>query len=79
MINLNKRMLINSAIALDAKKNVRDLTGGALIPECFNVESDIVHSYQLGATGYIIKPVDMPQFVKAVQQFSSSADWRVLV
>ncbi|MDI1291539.1 MAG: response regulator [Methylobacter sp.] len=33
-----------------------------------SVESDIVHSYQLGATGYITKPGDMPQFVKAIQQ-----------
>jgi len=33
-----------------------------------DVESDIVRSYQLGATGYMTKPGDMPQFVKAVQQ-----------
>lgn len=32
------------------------------------VEKDVVLSYQLGATSYITKPVDMPQFVKAIQQ-----------
>ncbi|MDO9139000.1 MAG: response regulator [Methylobacter sp.] len=33
-----------------------------------SVESDVVRSYQLGATSYITKPVDMPQFVNAIQQ-----------
>lgn len=33
-----------------------------------DVEKDVVSSYQLGATSYITKPVDMPQFVKAIQQ-----------
>ncbi|MFI3158362.1 MAG: response regulator [Methylococcaceae bacterium] len=33
-----------------------------------DVETDVVRSYQLGATSYITKPVDMPQFIKAIQQ-----------
>ncbi|MGZ5008564.1 MAG: response regulator [Methylobacter sp.] len=33
-----------------------------------DVEKDVVLSYELGAAGYITKPVDMPQFIKAVQQ-----------
>jgi CheY-like chemotaxis protein len=33
-----------------------------------DVEQDVVSSYQLGATSYITKPVDMPQFIKAIQQ-----------
>jgi CheY-like chemotaxis protein len=33
-----------------------------------DVEKDVVSSYQLGATSYITKPIDMPQFIKAVQQ-----------
>ena len=33
-----------------------------------DVETDIVSAYQLGATSYITKPVDMPQFIKAIQQ-----------
>ncbi|MGR9012849.1 MAG: response regulator [Gammaproteobacteria bacterium] len=33
-----------------------------------DVEKDVISSYQLGATSYITKPVDMPQFIKAIQQ-----------
>lgn len=32
-----------------------------------DVEKDVIYSYQLGATSYITKPVDMPQFIKAIQ------------
>lgn len=32
-----------------------------------DVEKDIVGSYQLGAASYITKPVDMAQFIKAIQ------------
>jgi CheY-like chemotaxis protein len=33
-----------------------------------DVEKDVIISYRLGASSYITKPVDMPQFIKAVQQ-----------
>ena len=33
-----------------------------------DVEKDVASSYQLGATSYISKPVDMPQFIKAIRQ-----------
>jgi CheY-like chemotaxis protein len=33
-----------------------------------DVEKDVIISYRLGAASYITKPVDMPQFIKAVQQ-----------
>ncbi|MGZ8947720.1 MAG: response regulator [Methylococcaceae bacterium] len=31
-------------------------------------EKDVIRSYQLGAASYITKPMDMPQFIKAIQQ-----------
>lgn len=33
-----------------------------------DVEKDVVRSYELGAASYITKPVDMVQFIKAIQQ-----------
>ena len=32
-----------------------------------DVEKDVICSYQHGATSYITKPGDMPQFIKAIQ------------
>lgn len=31
------------------------------------MEMDIIRSYQLGANGYVIKPIDFPEFVKAIK------------
>lgn len=33
-----------------------------------DVEKDVVASYQLGANSFITKPMDMPQFMRAIQQ-----------
>ena len=32
-----------------------------------DVERDVVASYDLGASGYVVKPVDLDQFMKAIQ------------
>ena len=42
-----------------------------------DVESDIVRSYQLGAASYISKPVDMQQFISAINQIGDY--WFTLV
>lgn len=36
-----------------------------------DVERDVVESYRLGASGYITKPVDIEQFINAIQQVES--------
>lgn len=36
-----------------------------------DVERDVVESYKLGASGYITKPVDIEQFINAIQQVES--------
>jgi len=36
-----------------------------------DVERDVVASYQLGAAGYITKPVDMDQFIDAIRQIGN--------
>ena len=40
-------------------------------------ESDIVESYDLGAAGFIVKPVDIDQFIASIQ--SLEAYWLTLV
>lgn len=42
-----------------------------------DVENDVVRCYQLGAASYITKPVDMPQFISAVNQIGEY--WFTLV
>lgn len=31
------------------------------------METDVIKSYELGANGYVIKPIDFPEFVKAIK------------
>lgn len=42
-----------------------------------DVERDVIASYQLGAAGYITKPVDMDQFIDAIRQLDNY--WFTLV
>jgi len=42
-----------------------------------DVERDVVASYQLGAAGYVTKPVDIEQFIEAIRQIGRY--WFVLV
>ncbi|MDD2865146.1 MAG: response regulator [Methylococcales bacterium] len=42
-----------------------------------DVETDVVRSYQLGAASYISKPVDMAQFIDAINQLGEY--WFTLV
>lgn len=40
-------------------------------------ESDIIDSYDLGASGFIVKPVDIDQFINAIQALEEY--WLTLV
>lgn len=31
------------------------------------METDVLHSYQLKANGFVVKPIDFPEFVKAIK------------
>lgn len=42
-----------------------------------DVERDVIITYQLGASGYITKPVDMEQFFEAIRQLGEY--WFMLV
>ena len=40
-------------------------------------ESDIIESYDLGASGFIVKPVDIDQFISSIQALEEY--WLALV
>lgn len=63
MPRMNGREFLSSIKADDRYKGIP-----VVVLTTSDVERDVVCSYQLGATSYITKPVDMPQFVKAIQQ-----------
>ncbi|MGI9210905.1 MAG: response regulator [Methylococcaceae bacterium] len=63
MPRMNGREFLAAIKADDAFKAIP-----VVILTTSDVERDVVASYQLGASGYITKPVDMRQFVAAVEQ-----------
>ncbi len=63
MPRMNGREFLTAIKADDRHKGIP-----VVVLTTSDVEKDVISSYQLGATSYITKPVDMPQFVKAIQQ-----------
>jgi CheY-like chemotaxis protein len=51
--------------ALKTKPDLADIP--VVVLTTSDVEQDVVASYQLGAAGFVTKPVDLEQFIQAVQ------------
>lgn len=61
--------------AVKADQNLNEIP--IVVLTTSDVENDVVRCYQLGAASYITKPVDMPQFISAVNQIGEY--WFTLV
>ena len=55
--------------AMKADPNLSDIP--VVILTTSDVEQDVVASYKLGAAGYVTKPVDLEQFIYAINQLGN--------
>ncbi|WP_346344053.1 response regulator [Magnetospirillum sulfuroxidans] len=55
--------------AMKSDPNLSDIPVVILTPS--DVEQDVVASYKLGAAGYVTKPVDLEQFIHAINQLGN--------
>lgn len=60
---------------LEVLRKIRDDARTRLLPvvvvSASNEQSDILHAYRAGASGYMRKPVDFTSFTQAMEQFSA--------
>lgn len=55
--------------AMKADPNLSDIP--VVILTTSDVEQDVIASYKLGAAGYVTKPVDLEQFIHAINQLGN--------
>lgn len=55
--------------AMKADSNLSDIP--VVILTTSDVEQDVIASYKLGAAGYVTKPVDLEQFIHAINQLGN--------
>ncbi len=67
-LDLNMPRMNGSEFLAAIKADERFKSIPVVVLTTSDFEKDVIGSYQLGATSYITKPVDMPQFIKAIQQ-----------
>lgn len=67
-LDLNMPRMNGSEFLIAIKADERFKGIPVVVLTTSDYEKDVVSSYQLGATSYITKPMDMPQFIKAIQQ-----------
>lgn len=67
-LDLNMPRMNGSEFLIAIKADERFKGIPVVVLTTSDYEKDVVSSYQLGAASYITKPMDMPQFIKAIQQ-----------
>ncbi len=77
LLDLNMPRMNGREFLAEIKKDETLKAIPVVILTTSDVERDVVASYQLGASGYITKPVDMEQFIHAVRQLEDY--WFALV
>lgn len=68
LLDLNMPRMNGREFLAEIKKDPELAVIPVVVLTTSDVEKDVVCSYQLGATSYITKPVDISQFIKAIQQ-----------
>ena len=76
-LDLNMPRMNGSEFLAELKANPSLNDIPVIVLTTSDVETDVVRSYQLGAASYISKPVDMTQFIDAVNQLGEY--WFTLV
>ena len=77
LLDLNMQRMNGQELLRIIKDDLALNTIPVVILTTSDVERDVVASYQLGAAGYVTKPVDIEQFIEAIRQIGRY--WFVLV
>lgn len=77
LLDLNMPLMNGREFLAELKKDQSLQHIPVVILTTSDVEEDVVRTYQLGASGYITKPVDLRQFMEAIHQLEQY--WFALV
>ncbi|NEX16616.1 MAG: response regulator [Halochromatium sp.] len=71
LLDLNMPRMNGREFLQEIKRDARLRAIPVVILTTSDVERDVIESYDLGAAGYIVKPVDLDQLIQAVKGMES--------
>jgi len=71
LLDLNMPRMNGREFLQEIKRDARLRAIPVIILTTSDVERDVIESYDLGAAGYIVKPVDLDQLIQAVKGMES--------